>query len=86
MEDPATTSQFLEQFTGSASANLLCVIVVMLGLGIKKACSRESRCKTHVHCCCLDVSLKDKTIRSLPQVESEEGEGESTPELGESHV
>ena len=85
MEDPATTSQFLEQFTGSASANLLCVVVVMLGVGIKKVCSRESKCKTHVHCCCLDISLKDKTIRSLP-LEVEEGEVDSTPELGESQV
>ena len=85
MEDPATASQFLEQFTGSASANLLCVVVVMLGLGIKKACSRESKCKTHVHCCCLDISLKDKTIRSLPLLVDERAV-HSTPELGESQV
>ena len=81
MEDPATTSQFMEQFTGSASANLLCVVVVMIGLGIKKLCSRESKCKTHVHCCCLDVDLRDKTNRSkeLPKTED-------SPELGESNV
>ena len=81
MEDTETTSQFMEQFTGSASANLLCVVVVMIGLGIKKLCARESKCKAHVHCCCLDVDLRDKTIRSneLPKIED-------SPELGESNV
>ena len=77
MEDD-NTSQFLEQFTGSASANLLCVLVVVVGMGIKKLCARESRCKTHLHCCCLDVDMRDKTLRERP----EEGE----PELGESNV
>ena len=81
MDDPDTTSKFMEQFTGSASANLVCVVVVMIGLGIKKLCARESKCKTHVHCCCLDLDLRDKTIRSkeLPKIED-------SPELGESNV
>ena len=76
MEDD-NTSQFLEQFTGSASANLLCVLVVVVGMGIKKLCARESRCKTHLHCCCLDVDMRDKTLRQRPDGE---------PELGESNV
>ena len=81
MDDPDTTSKFMEQFTGSASANLVCVVVVMIGLAIKKLCARESKCKTHVHCCCLDLDLRDKTIRSkeLPKIED-------SPELGESNV
>ena len=83
MEDPATTSQFMQQFGGSASANLLCVVVVIIGIGIKKLCARESRCKTHLHCCCLDVDMRDKTARSK---ELPKEEGEDTFEQGESEV
>jgi len=73
MDDASETSQFLEQFTGSASANVLCLVLLGVGMGIKKLCARESRCKTHVHCCCLDVDMRDKTIREKP-VEVVEGE------------
>ena len=66
MEDEA----FMKQFTGSASANMVFVIAFMVYTGLKKLCSRDSKCKTKVHTCCIDVDIRDddvpETIRVPP--------------------
>ena len=59
-------SEFWTQFAGSSSANILMVIVAGLFYGVRKLCERESRCKSHIHCCCLDLDVRDKTIRDNP--------------------
>jgi hypothetical protein len=66
------TSELMKQFGGSAMANVAFGILFMLYMGIKKLCDRPSRCKSHIHCCCLELDIKDKTERS--QVEIEIGE------------
>ena len=62
------TSEFWNQFAGSSSANVLVILVLGIVAGIRKLCERESKCKSHVHCCCIDVDIKDKTIRSRPDI------------------
>ena len=66
-------SDFLKQFSGSATANLAFGVLFMLYMGVKKLCDRKSRCKSHVHCCCLDMDVVDAESRS-PVVELEEGQ------------
>ena len=59
-------SDFMKQFSGSATANLAFGVLFMLYIGIKKLCTRESKCKSHIHCCCLDLDVRDKTVHSNP--------------------
>ena len=66
--DTPETSEFWNQFAGSSSANVLVILVLGIVAGIRKLCERESKCKSHVHCCCIDVDIKDKTIRSRPDI------------------
>ena len=56
-------SEFWNQFIGSSSANILLLIAVGVFLGLKKLCNRDSKCKSHIHCCCIDFDVRDKTIR-----------------------
>ena len=65
------TSEFWNQFAGSSTANLLVILVLGIVAGIKKLCERESRCKSHVHCCCLELDIKDKTLRDRPEISDE---------------
>ena len=64
-------SDFMKQFSGSATANLAFGALFMLYMGIKKLCNRPSKCKSHIHCCCLDLDVKDQTIREQPEVSIE---------------
>jgi hypothetical protein len=61
-------SDFMKQFSGSATANLAFGALFMLYMGVKKLCNRPSKCKSHIHCCCLDLDVKDQTIREQPEV------------------
>ncbi len=61
-------SEFWNQFVGSSSANVLLVLAVGVFLGIKKLCSRDSKCKSHIHCCCIEFDVRDKTIRDPPEL------------------
>ena len=71
MEEALSTGEFAKQFGGSAvAANIVTLIVVGLLVGLKKLCDRPSRCKSHLHCPCLDVEVLDRsktTIRSAPE-------------------
>ena len=62
-------SQFMQQFTGSASANFVFAIVGILYFCVKRLCNRDSKCKTTCHTCCLDIDVRDRTIRELPMQE-----------------
>jgi hypothetical protein len=59
-------SEFWNQFAGSGTANIVTVLGFGLLWGVKKICERDTRCKSHLHCCCLDVDVRDKTIRKGP--------------------
>jgi hypothetical protein len=63
-----TDSEFWNQFVGSSSANVFTIVAVGLLLGLKKLCNRPSRCKSRIHCCCIDLDVQDKTIRSQPDL------------------
>ena len=63
-----TDSEFWNQFVGSSSANVLLMLAVGAFLGIKKLCNRDSKCKSHLHCCCIEFDVRDKTIRDPPEL------------------
>ena len=59
------TGEFGKQFGGSAAANILTLLVVGLFMGLKKLCNRNSKCKSHIHCPCIDVDIVDRTGNTL---------------------
>ena len=63
------TSELIKQFGGSAMANMAFGVLFLLYMGVKKLCDRPSKCKSHIHCCCLDLDVQDKTIRSRGEVQ-----------------
>ena len=61
METVAFDEDFVKQFSGSASANLVFVVAFFLMGALKKCCSRKSKCHSKFHSCCLDVDIEDRT-------------------------
>lgn len=61
-------TEFWNQFAGSSSANVLVIVLVGIFMGLRKVCNRDSRCKSHIHCCCIDLDVRDKTSRELPEI------------------
>lgn len=59
-------SEFWDQFAGSGVANIFMILALGLYLGVRKLCQRDSKCKSHIHCCCLDLDVSDRTQRSQP--------------------
>ena len=59
-------SEFWNQFAGSGVANILLVVAVGVFAGLKKLCTRKSKCRSHLHCCCLDIDVRDPTMRNQP--------------------
>ena len=59
-------SQFWDQFAGSGVANIFMMLAVGLYFGIRKLCDRDSKCKSHIHCCCIDLDVRDRTLRDQP--------------------
>ena len=53
--DPTGNSEFWKQFAGSGVANIFMMLAVGVYMGMKKLCERDSKCKSHLHCCCIDV-------------------------------
>ena len=78
-------SDFMKQFTGSASANLAFGALFMIYMGLKKLCNRDSKCKSHIHCCCLDMDVSDRTRTLRRKIDLEEGGGEEKKE-GEASI
>ena len=72
------TGEFGKQLGGSAVASIFTLLMIGLFVGLKKLCNRPSKCKSHLHCPCLDVDIVDRngnTLRSAP--ESADGSGPS---------
>ena len=63
---PEIPGEFMKQFGGSAAANGITAIILVILFGLKKLCNRKSKCKTKLHTCCLDVDIRDDTIRNPP--------------------
>ena len=76
MEDESA-SEFSKQFSGSAAANGITMLVVGLLYAVKKCIDRPSRCKSKLHTCCLDVEISDKsqTSRRTAPITSDGPEG-----------
>jgi hypothetical protein len=64
---------FWDQLAGSGSANIITIVAVGLFIGLRKLCNRNTKCKSHLHCCCLDVDVRDRTLRMQPGAADEEG-------------
>ena len=73
--DPTENTEFWKQFAGSGVANIFMMLAGGVYMGIKKLCERDSRCKSHLHCCCLDVDFADRTLHSKPGSTDESGPG-----------
>ena len=70
------TGEFGKQFGGSAAANILTLLLVGLFMGLKKLCNRKSKCKSHIHCPCIDVDIADQSQNTLREVpKSADGSG-----------
>ena len=75
-ESVELTGEFMKQFGGSAAANLVTVAVLGVLILLKKVCDRPSRCKSRLHCPCLDVEVMDRTgntFRTAPKNKDETG-------------
>ena len=70
MSEFSPETEFAKQFSGSTAANGLTVGILLFVFGIWKLCKRPSRCKSHFHSCCLDVSVSDRTIREKIDIEA----------------
>ena len=68
-------SEFWNQFAGSGVANVFMMLAVGLFYGIRKLCERDSKCKSHIHCWCLDMDVSDRTLRQQPGSTDEAGPG-----------
>ena len=61
------SDEFLQQFTGSAAATGITSSLLGVLVLLKRLCDRPSRCKSHLHCPCLDVEVmarQDTALRS----------------------
>ena len=67
----------MKQFGGSAAANGITGIILLVILGLRKLCNRKSKCKSKLHTCCLDVEIRDETMRTSPP--SSKGTGAPAP-------
>ena len=66
MSETLISGEFMKQLSGSAAANGITVAIIGLLMLLKRLCDRPSKCKSHLHCPCLDVEFMDreKTKRS----------------------
>ena len=68
------STEFIKQFSGSAAANGLTGLILLIMFGLRKLCTRKSKCKTKLHTCCLDVDIRDDTMRNGSSKSAEVGE------------
>ena len=71
--DPTTAviSKLLadESFVSGMASNGITIVLLGTLWALKKLCSRPSKCKSHIHTCCLDIEVADRsgnTIRQPP--------------------
>ena len=75
-ESALLTGEFGQQFGGSAAANLMTIALVGVFIGLKKLCNRNSKCKSHIRCPCIDVDIVDRnqnTLRTAPESTDDSG-------------
>ena len=68
MPASAGGGHFKEQFSSSTAANIATLGFLGLLMGLKKLCNRPSKCKSHVHCPCIDVEVMDESENSSREV------------------
>ena len=68
MQASGSDGHFKEQFSSSAAANIATLGFLGLLMGLKKLCNRPSKCKSHVHCPCIDVEVMDESENSSREV------------------
>ena len=54
-------------FSSGLASNGLTILALAVLWSLKKMCNRDSRCKTNIHTCCLDVQVADRTGNTLHQ-------------------
>ena len=64
MAEEQAAGEFAKQFSGSAAANGITLLVLGVLYALKKCIDRPSRCKSKLHTCCLDVEISDKSQTS----------------------
>ena len=71
--DPTTAviSKLLadESFVSGMASNGITIVLLGSLWALKKLCSRPSKCKSHIHTCCIDIEVADRsgnTIRQPP--------------------
>ena len=77
--------EFMKQFGGSAAANGITGIILLVIFGLRKLCNRKSKCKSNLHTCCLDVEIRDETMRTSPP-SSKTSRDKTVVKDGEHHV
>ena len=68
MAEEQAAGEFAKQFSGSAAANGITLLIIGVLYGLKKCCDRPSRCKSKLHTCCLDIEITDKSVTSRSRV------------------
>ena len=56
-----------DNFSSGLASNGLTLLGVAILWSLKKLCGRDSKCKTNIHTCCLDVQVADRTGNTLHQ-------------------
>ena len=76
MDDP----EFMKQFSGSATANVVTVLLLGVLMVLKKCVekNKHSQCKS----CCFSFKLDNKTERSKNGLDNDEGEDSHDDEEG----
>ena len=54
-------------FSSGLASNGLTILALGLLWSLKRLCGRDSKCKTNIHTCCLDVQVADRTGNTLHQ-------------------
>ena len=57
-----------ENFMSGMASNGLTIVLLGTLWALKKLCSRPSKCKTHLHTCCIDIDVADRTGDTIRQV------------------
>ena len=57
-----------ENFMSGRASNGLTIVLLGTLWALKKLCSRPSKCKTHLHTCCIDIDVADRTGDTIRQV------------------
>ena len=70
---------FYQNFTGSASANVVTMVVVGILMILKRCVERNKH--SECHSCCISFEIDNKTIRNDEPSGSENSDGESVHKL-----